>query len=47
VGEEKCVQSFGRKPEGERPLGTCGHRWEDNYKMGIEEIEWSGVDLSG
>jgi len=40
VGEEKCIQSFGGKPEGERTLGRCGHRWEDNFEMDIEEIEW-------
>jgi hypothetical protein len=27
------------KPEGKRPLGKCGHRWEDNIKIYIKEIE--------
>lgn len=38
--KEKCIQSFGGKPEGASPLGRCGHRWEDNYEMDIEEMEW-------
>ena len=40
VGGEKCIQSFGGKTEGERQLGRCGRRWEDNYEMDIEEMEW-------
>jgi hypothetical protein len=24
------------KPEGKRPLGRKGHRWEDNIKMDIQ-----------
>lgn len=39
-------RSFGRKPEGERPLGRCGHRWEDNFSMDIEGKD-GGVGLSG
>ena len=26
------------KPEGKRPLGRSRHRWEDNIKMGLEEV---------
>ena len=26
------------KPEGKRPLGRRRHRWEDNIKMGLEEV---------
>ena len=26
------------KPEGKRPLGRPRHRWEDNIKMGLEEV---------
>jgi hypothetical protein len=29
-----------RKPEGRRPLGRPRHRWEDNIKMDLEEVEW-------
>jgi hypothetical protein len=32
------------KPEGKRPLGRCRHRWEDNSRMDLREIEWSGID---
>jgi hypothetical protein len=28
------------KPDGKRPLGRTGHRWEDNIKMVIEEVGW-------
>jgi hypothetical protein len=27
------------KPEGTR------RRWEDNIKMGLQEVEWEGMDL--
>jgi hypothetical protein len=27
------------KPNGKRPLGRCGHRWEDNIKINIQEME--------
>jgi hypothetical protein len=33
-----------RKPEGKRPLGGSRHRWVDNIKMDLREIEWSGMD---
>ena len=26
------------KPEGKRPLGRPGRRWEDNIKMDLEEV---------
>jgi hypothetical protein len=32
-----------RKLEGKRPLGRCRHKWEDNIKMDIKEIELEGV----
>jgi hypothetical protein len=32
------------KPEGKRPLGRSGHRWEDNIKMAVREIGWGGMD---
>ena len=32
-GEERCIQGFGGKPEGKRPLGRPRHRWEDNIKI--------------
>jgi hypothetical protein len=32
------------KPEGKRPLGRPRHRWVDNIKMDLREIEWDGMD---
>ena len=32
------------KPEGKRPLGRPRHRWEDNIKMGLQEVEMSCGD---
>jgi hypothetical protein len=32
------------KPEGRRPLGRPGHRWEDNIKMDLREIGFGDVD---
>jgi hypothetical protein len=31
------------KPEGKRPLGTPRCRWEDNIKMDLREIGWTGL----
>jgi hypothetical protein len=30
------------KPEGKRPLGKPGHKWEDNIKMDFQEV--GGMD---
>jgi hypothetical protein len=37
--EDKEYSTYGRKPEGKRPLGRSKCRWEDNIKMdlGLEE----------
>ena len=32
------------KPEGKRPLGRHRRRWEDNIKMGIQEVGCGGMD---
>jgi hypothetical protein len=32
------------RPEGRRPLGRLRRRWEDNIKVDIQEMGWSGVD---
>jgi hypothetical protein len=32
------------KPEGRRPLGRPRHRWEDNMKMDLGEIEFGDVN---
>jgi hypothetical protein len=31
------------RPEGRRPPGRPRRRWEDNIKMGLEEVGW-GMD---
>jgi hypothetical protein len=33
-----------QKPEGKKPHGRPGHRWEDNIKMDFKQIDWEGVD---
>jgi transposase len=43
-GEERCVQVLVGKPEGKRPLGRPGRRWEDNIKIGLREVGWRGID---
>jgi hypothetical protein len=30
-------------PAGKRPLGRPRHRWVDNIKMDLREIEWDGM----
>jgi hypothetical protein len=32
------------KPDGKIPLGRPRHRWVDNIKMNLREIEWDGID---
>jgi hypothetical protein len=32
------------KPERKRPLGRPRHRWEDNIKMYLQELECGGMD---
>ena len=36
--DERCVQVLVVKPEGKRVLGRPRHRWEDNTKMGPQEV---------
>jgi hypothetical protein len=32
------------KPEGKRPLERSRRRWENNIRMDLREMEWSGMD---
>jgi hypothetical protein len=32
------------KPEGKKSLGKPRRRWEDNIKIDLREIGWSGMD---
>jgi hypothetical protein len=44
---EKCIKILVGKPEGKSPLGGPRHRWEDNFKMDLEEtVERCGLDSS-
>jgi hypothetical protein len=33
-----------RESEEKRPLRRPRHRWEDNIKMDLREIDWGGMD---
>jgi hypothetical protein len=45
MGERRGVYSvLVGQPEGRRPLGRPRHRWEDNIKMGLQEVGCGGVD---
>jgi len=37
---ERCIQGFGREPEGKRPLGRPRRKWEDNIKLDLQEVGW-------
>jgi hypothetical protein len=41
--KEECIQGFGGKQEGKRPLGRPRHRLEDNTKMDVRGIGWGGM----
>jgi hypothetical protein len=32
------------KPEGKRPLGRPKRRWENDFKMNLQEVECGGTD---
>ena len=39
MGEDRVVyRMLVGKPEGRRPLGRPGRRWEDNIKMDLQEV---------
>jgi hypothetical protein len=35
------------KPERKRPLGRPRHRWVDNIRMDLGEVEWGVMDWIG
>jgi hypothetical protein len=37
-------ETFAAKPETKIPVGRIRHRWEDNIKLDIREIECEDVD---
>jgi len=45
IGERRGIfQVLVGKPEGKRPLGRHGHRWEDNIKMNLQEVGCGSMD---
>jgi len=45
MGERKGVyRVLVGKPEGKGPLGRSRHRWKDNIKMDLQEVECGGMD---
>jgi hypothetical protein len=45
MGEGRSVyRILVRRPEGKRPLGRPGCRWEDNIKMDLREIGIDGAN---
>jgi len=46
MGKRRDVYRFlVRKPEGKRQLGKPRRRWEDNIKMGLQEVRCRGYGL--
>ena len=49
-GEERCIQGLVGKPKRKGTLGRPRHRWEDNIRMDLKEVGWSGgmdwIDLA-
>ena len=45
MGDRRGVQRvLVGKPEGQRPLGSHRHRWEDNIKIDLQEVGCEGMD---
>jgi hypothetical protein len=42
--KRKAYRILVGKPEGKSPLGRPRRRWENNIRMDLREIEWSGMD---
>jgi hypothetical protein len=42
--EEECIEDLDGKTEGKRPPGRPRRRLEDNVKLHLREIVWSGMD---
>jgi hypothetical protein len=46
IGERRTLyRVLVRKPERKRPDGRSSHRWEDNIKMDLQEVDvgvWTG-----
>jgi hypothetical protein len=45
MGEQRGIYTvLVGKPEGNRPLGRCRCRWEDNIKVDLQEVGHGGMD---
>jgi hypothetical protein len=45
MGEKRnAYRIFVGRPEGKRPLQRPRHRWVDNIKMDLGEIQWDDMD---
>jgi len=45
MGEGGCVyRDLVGKPERKRPLGRPRHKWEDNIRIGLQEVGFVGMD---
>jgi hypothetical protein len=45
MGEKRgAYRIFMGQPEGKRPLGRPGRKWEGNIKMNLRELGWDGMD---
>jgi hypothetical protein len=44
MGDEKCMQNFGRKTWRKRPLERPRRRWNGNIKNDVRETGWEVVD---
>ena len=38
VRDESCIRGFGEETEDKRPFGSPRSRWEDNIKIGLQDI---------
>jgi hypothetical protein len=45
--KRKAYRLLVGKPEAKRPLGSSRHRWVDNIKRDLGEVEWGDVDWIG
>ena len=44
MGKERLIWSFDGKTWGKEPLGRPKFRWEDNIKMGLQEVGCGGME---
>jgi hypothetical protein len=42
--EIRSVQGFEEKPKGKTAFGRLRHKWEDNLKTDLQEIDWDSMN---